>query len=399
MRYIFHEHKHTHTSSHPLTDSIDSQQPSMPAVMANTPPTTESLIEKLGYQPRHVMTGMIKTKDPKIPSPSQIARISTASSSLGSLESLPLEMLHIIFAALDLRSLSRMASTCLRGVAVVEALPQWRDLVKHAPGAMAALGRTQLTRHHTVTTLHDALSSADCASCGAYGAFLFLPTCERCCYECLWRNQSLQVIQLALAKKAFGLSAAQIEKLPIMRGIPGKYWVRYQISRSRPQRLVSVKAAKILALQVHGSKEDLARQLEPFRASGPPSPAYVKLHQLQRAPLKPLGPLSALDQRKDLRGNDEFCGMASIPFACCLAGKQVEHGIWCLGCKRANHDGPDRSLDPLETRYLRDSLGKMVYVAWSTNDFLEHIKRCKGAVQLVPDMQAQEERRDDCDGL
>ena len=65
---------------------------------------------------------------------------------LGKLDALPLELLHAIFLMLDFRTLSRLSRTCLRGVAVIESLPQYRDLTTHAPRAVGALGATRIIR-------------------------------------------------------------------------------------------------------------------------------------------------------------------------------------------------------------------------------------------------------------
>jgi hypothetical protein len=120
-----------------------------------------------------------------------IERDPAPNASLGKLDGLPIELLHNIFAMLDLQSLSRITQTCLRGIVTVQALPGYRDLIRHAPQAVAALGKTRLLGCHSTSELHAALRSTNCSSYGEYGPFLFMPTCERCCYECLWRNQSL----------------------------------------------------------------------------------------------------------------------------------------------------------------------------------------------------------------
>ena len=89
---------------------------------------------------------------------------------------------------LDFKTLSDISKTCLRAIEVLKSVPEYRDLMRHAPQALAALVETRLIRYHLVATVHATLLSADCKSYGKYGAFLFLPTCERYCYHCLWRN-------------------------------------------------------------------------------------------------------------------------------------------------------------------------------------------------------------------
>jgi len=48
---------------------------------------------------------------------------------LGTLNVLPLELLHSIFEMLDLQTLSSITRTCLRGTAIFESLPVYRDLL------------------------------------------------------------------------------------------------------------------------------------------------------------------------------------------------------------------------------------------------------------------------------
>jgi hypothetical protein len=166
----------------------------------------EELVQLLAHRPRHVVGGMIQTmiqiKEPAKPSNRR------TTTSLGRLDNLPLESLHATLALLDFKSLSHISRTCHRGIEVVNSVPEYRNLMLHAPGALAALGKTRLIRHHLAAKIHQALLSADCTLCSRYGAFLYLPTCERCCYHHLWKNRSLWLVSIDTAKKCFVLSAA-----------------------------------------------------------------------------------------------------------------------------------------------------------------------------------------------
>ena len=207
----------------------------------------EDLIARLSYQPRPILNGMISISKPAKRSAIQH---DPSSSSLGLLD------------MLDFQSLSRLSRISLRGQVVVQSLPAYRDLMEHAPHT-PALGRTGLIDLHSATVLHATLLSEVCVSCGEYGAFLFLPTCERCCYECLHRSQSFWVIPTALAGKCFDLMLHQLKEIPVMRSVPGIYSVGHGVSRPRRLRLTSVKAAKELGIKVHVSMENIAKTLTP----------------------------------------------------------------------------------------------------------------------------------------
>ncbi|WPH02136.1 Hypothetical protein R9X50_00499100 [Acrodontium crateriforme] len=310
----------------------------------------ERVFSLVAHQPRHIVHGMIRITEPaKLFSSWRLS----PSSSLGDLDALPLELLHVIFAMLDFKSLSDISRTCLRA------------------------------------NIHAALLSADCISCGSYGAFLFLPTCERCCYHCLWRNQSLWVIPISTAKKCFGFSAAGAKTLSIMHSLPGKYHVRHTISRQRPIRLVCVGAAKKLAIAENRSEDCMRQDLEHKRSAGLSEKEYYLLRFLQKAQITPPGPELFVQPTESNVPNDMFCGMASLPFPYLAPGNHAEHGFWCLGCELVwrrwspNDSSPDH-LSHLVLPGCRaaDIVYNMQDVARSKAEFLSHINECPGAKEL-----------------
>jgi hypothetical protein len=212
--------------------------------MALQDTTPDELLSLLTRRPQHIVKGMLQIAGPA----KQSSNWRKSTSSLGRLDDLPLELLHATLALLDFKSLSHVSRTCIRGIEVVNSLPEHRDLMLHASDALAALAKTRSIRHHLAANIHLALLSANCRLCSRYSALLHLPTCERCCYHCLWTNQSLWLIPISMAKKCFLLSEAAAKTLPVLRSVPGKYHVRYPISRQRPIGLVCVGAAKELSI-------------------------------------------------------------------------------------------------------------------------------------------------------
>ncbi|KAI1352051.1 hypothetical protein F5Y01DRAFT_281194 [Xylaria sp. FL0043] len=71
---------------------------------------------------------------------------------------------------------------------IVEALPAYATLIKHAQGELSTLGLTGIIKYHSASALHSALLSQECASCFQFGGFLFLPTYERVCFAGLLHN-------------------------------------------------------------------------------------------------------------------------------------------------------------------------------------------------------------------
>lgn len=121
-------------------------------------------------------------------------------SSLGRLDKLPMELLFLTFNYLDFRSLSRVLRLSWKGKAVVEALPVYRQVMEHCPTLLTALGQTRLLSFHSGPSILQTLRSDQCASCSYFGGFIFLPTCERICFECLRENVAFWIITPALAK-------------------------------------------------------------------------------------------------------------------------------------------------------------------------------------------------------
>ncbi|KAM5351107.1 hypothetical protein ACJ41O_003830 [Fusarium nematophilum] len=199
-------------------------------------------------------------------------------------------MLLEILNLLDFQSLSRISRTSLKGKQVIEAHPPYRDFMNYCPEILAALAKTHLLQLHSAGSLRHTLLAEKCASCFEFGAFLFLPTCERICFECLCRNRAYRMTGLGSAKDWFGLTDAEIRRIPIMQSIPGSYRVRNSVRwDSRTCSLVCVKQLKQLALDAHGTPEKVSS----FMPEGLDHPISFKdfhtARQFHEAPLEPPG--------------------------------------------------------------------------------------------------------------
>ena len=174
-----------------------------------------------------------------------------------------------------------------------------------------------------------------------------------------------------------------------MRSLPGIYSVGHTILRQRRLRLTSVKAAKELGIKVHTSMENIAKTSNASRAGK----ILYMFRWLQNAPLQPLGRDPSMLSTKENTPNDDFCGMASIPFPSLMPNKGLESGLRCRGCEQtfehyrlgylgynAVSESMPRGCDPLRV------LLRMQRRARSKTEFLEHIKYCHGARELVPDL-------------
>ncbi|KAH9885010.1 hypothetical protein F4778DRAFT_761618 [Xylariomycetidae sp. FL2044] len=322
--------------------------------------------------------------------PSDIRRESFPSS-LGLLDTLPAELLFLTLNLLDFQSLSRLSRVSFKGKAVVENLAPYTDMMKHAPTALAALGRTRLLHLHPATLLRQVLRSDKCVSCFGFGAFLFLPTCERVCFACLYENLSLHMTTTDLAKQCFNLTERQLQRVPIMHSIPGTYGMRRGVSRKRVYRLVNIKQVKRLAIDVHGSVDNLPElDMPEGDFAGPAFKRFYVFMCFREAPLNPPGrDMSRLPERSSLV-EDDFYGMASIRFPY-LNDVGVDYGIFCKGChviyktwdrQRSLPAGVLSDLVPPGESPGR-SLRAQASILRSTRGFLEHVKNCHGVRWLL----------------
>ncbi|KAI1201137.1 hypothetical protein F5X97DRAFT_291458 [Nemania serpens] len=206
----------------------------------------------LSYQLRDQIYSMITISHPPKP---MGTNLQNRASSLGILDRLPAEMLHEVLRSLDFQPAVRFSRVPIQGKNILCSLPAYRDVIKHAPHTLKALSETKLLHLHSVSELHNALRKERCATCPEYGVYLFLPTCERCCWQCLRSNPTRRVVSPTAAAKTFALSAEMVQQLPVMLSIPGTYGVACKYTQ-KSYRLVSVGAAKELVISIYGSAEN-----------------------------------------------------------------------------------------------------------------------------------------------
>ncbi|KAF5604790.1 hypothetical protein FPCIR_642 [Fusarium pseudocircinatum] len=104
---------------------------------------------------------------------------------LGILARLPQDILEGIVLQLDIDSFRRFRQVSRRARYLSTAITAYRRVLRHAPDALNALRRTDLSGYVSYSDIYSALTTTKCAFCGLFGDSLFLPTAKRCCFECL----------------------------------------------------------------------------------------------------------------------------------------------------------------------------------------------------------------------
>lgn len=342
--------------------------------MSAQPNISRKRLRRLTNYKQTVLRDMIQPNLVDRPMPSAISRDSS-SSSIGRLDILPQELLLDVLDLLDFQSLSRLSRVSLEGKRAVEALRSYRDVMKYAPSILGALGATRLLQTHSSALLRQTLRSEKCVSCFEFGPFLFLPTCERVCFDCLHDNIALHLTTVTFAKRCFALTDDQIGRIPILHSIPGSYCVMWKVTHRESHRLVSIKQVKQLAIEVHGSPENVA-ELMPTDSSGMDYNEFHARRRFHEAPLEPPGCDTSLLPPDESYVRDKYCGMAAIRIPV-LTSSGPDYGRLCRGCKHVagNFIGPTRSRrtgDP--ARHFLSTLTRLR----TKSEFTDHVRECYG---------------------
>lgn len=261
----------------------------------------------------------------------------TSNAGLGSLDRLPLELLHDTLFRLDMHSLFKFRQINLRSRQMVDSLNQYRLVVSHGLNLFCALLRTRLAVGISLFDFYNALCTKACTLCGEFGGFISLLTWKRCCFKCLQGSPETQVQTLAAVRKQFHLSKVELDQLRSFKTLPGIYSMEESIHKSR-----------IAIVSLH--QAILACRRQP--------------HTLVQAQ-----PASSERTQKF-----NFMGSCALPYYDKQTGK-VEHGISCAGCQLA-----------LEKDIIGTRGEKWAFEArdkvYAQDGFLEHFRWCEQAQLL-----------------
>lgn len=336
-------------------------------------PRINSFVYRLSYRSADEIDSMIRIRQSIRSSGPQS---SSRPSSIGRLDTLPNELLDSVLKLLDFRSLSYLGRVSQKGNAIVKSLPAYRDLTKHASAALIALSRTKLITFHSAASVYAEFRCENCVSCQNYAPFLFLPTCERCCFECLIRNRSLRVISRQMAGFCFGVSLKELSRIPIMDRLPKKHSpTDGRVTCRKPVRLVSVKQAKELGIAIHGSQEAMDNFIATQNAG---KLTLSQLHTVER--LTRLG-------SDEVELENKYHGSASTAFPSLRrksgpeTGFWLENGLWCLGCRVVPRIRSETDEDEDEDTLLK--ILKNERQARSKLEFIRHVLQCTKAKVLI----------------
>lgn len=309
-----------------------------------------------------------------------------SSFSLGSLDTLPVEVLCGILLDLDLQSLTVLRSVNRRARFTVDTLPQYNDIVTHAPSSIRAALSINVSPWISCRQLHKELCSQKCAACGFFGAFLYLLSCSRICYICLKEDSRFLPMTPANARVAFGIKHHGLSQLPIALSLPGRYSEATKIRRARIA-LVDSDSARQVGISIHHSSArmeeyaSLSRFLSSLTSDTGVRARYAlqikaemaakykaRLLKQNAGSRKP--PCPPFTNLFDGKGGNPYRFMCVIgfPWLDRCSGK-VERGLSCNGCRDKFHFETQGRLD-----------WRRLYTA---NGYLQHIKNCDKSIEAL----------------
>lgn len=261
----------------------------------------------------------------------------TSNVELGSLDSIPLELLYEMLSFLDMYSLFKFRQMNRRSRQLVDSLRQYQIVVSHGLNLLCALLRTRLAVNISLLDFYNALCTKACTICGEFGGFISILLWRRCCFKCVNEAPDIQLQSRTAVRKQLHLTKLELDNLTSLKTLPGVYTMEEIRYKSR-RMIVSVHQA-ILAYR---------RQTGSFA-------------QAQRA---------SLEQNRKFN----FMGSCALPYYDQLTGK-VEHGMSCAGCQLALEKniigtrGEEWAFEARDKVYARDG-------------FLEHFRWCEQAQLL-----------------
>jgi hypothetical protein len=189
--------------------------------------------------------------------------------SLGALDTLPLELLCEILPQLDLRTLTDFRHINRRAMLLVESLPQYKAIRKHAYNALRGIIYIEAGRWTTCEMLYKKLCTAECEECGDFGGYLYILTCKRVCFLCLSEDEQYLPLRYRHAIRKLGLKHSILRTLPSMKCIRGTYSPNEKKVRAH-LKLVDSNCARRAGITLHGSVSAMEQYVSSMEIQDPP---------------------------------------------------------------------------------------------------------------------------------
>ena len=288
-------------------------------------------------------------------------------SSAGDLDRLPNETLLRVIEELvfDLPSLCSLWAVSLRTKELVESIPMAGDLFKHASQTLVVLKKTNLTRNLNVEDLYSTLQSENCASCHQSGAFLFLPTCERACLNCLHRARRFRVMPADDAQAIYRVPQKRMKMVPTM--LP----MHVRKASGRRKKVVSVELVRRIGLLCEDWRGIDSRVLRRDELDAKDREFLWRVE---------LGDAS-IKQKELVAPSSVYYVGASMRFPHMHPDRTVDPEYWCEGCRFMN-----KKLNAVSKPHhelIIDDMRWREWKSWSKRELLKHVAKCRGVQEFL----------------
>lgn len=179
-------------------------------------------------------------------------QVSTPRFGLGSLDKLPLEIIHLTLVRLDIQSLIEFRRVNKAAKLATDSVPQFKLILAHAPASIRGSLNIGTAKFFSCQDLCEKISTAECDSCGDFGGYLYLVTCRRVCFLCFTEKSDYLPLPRKDAIRKFGLCSEQLTSIPCLKSFPGRYSPR-GIKCRRRELLLDHSVARQTGISVHGS--------------------------------------------------------------------------------------------------------------------------------------------------
>ncbi|RSL54808.1 hypothetical protein CEP54_009685 [Fusarium duplospermum] len=186
---------------------------------------------------------------------------------IGALDALPVELLNIILAEIDLQTLVSFRCVNRRAAEVVDHIPSYKAVMTHAPHALRGILSIETGRWIACIVLYEKLCLAKCETCSDLGDYLYLVTCKRVCFLCLSQDRLYLPVTPRQACREFGLTSGIVDTLPRMRVVPGIYSPNEK--KAVKSILVDYKSCLDTAVALHGSMSAMRKYVSDMEARKP----------------------------------------------------------------------------------------------------------------------------------
>ncbi|PTB63861.1 hypothetical protein BBK36DRAFT_1125562 [Trichoderma citrinoviride] len=267
--------------------------------------------------------------------------IIVAQTGLGVLDRLPVELLLQALRHMDMQALFNLRRVNLRARQMVDSLKEYRAVVSHGLTAYCALLRMRLAAHVTLLDFYRVLCAQDCAFCGKFGGFVFLPSWIRCCFECIEEDPETRMVTVAEARRLFRLSRAEVGRQRACQTMPGIYSTGLYSTDKSYQR------GRLRLVPYFPAMKEFGDRLETGVPRSRHRPFWEPAHN--------------------------FMSSCELPYYDPQT-RAVEYGISCAGCEaRAIEQHPGQASRPADAPW--DGV-------FSRDNFLKHFRTCRQAQKL-----------------